>query len=485
MTVLTEMRQRVATATPSATLRFVPLIALLTDIALVAASVVLGALGRERLTIFSSSADVSGHLMVLGPLLILGWVVVVYFTGGYRPDVFGAGTDEYKRVFNAGILTAGLLGVACYLAKFSLSRGFFLLAFAVGVPLVLLGRWIGRRALHRARIAGRLQLGVVIAGTAPHIDEIAGVLRRENWLGYRIIGAITPPSDHREETPAGIPVLGDTGDITALVMKTEADAIFFAGGSIGTGAMMRQAVWDLEQHHVQVVVAPSVTDISSDRVKVRPVGGLPLIHIDPPTWANATRLSKRIFDVVTAALLVLAFAPLLLACLLAVKLADRGPVLFRQRRIGRNGVEFSCLKFRSMVVDAEEQLADLHVEHGYERGLFKIKDDPRVTRPGRWLRRFSLDELPQLFNVLRGDMSLVGPRPPLPLEVEQYADDASRRLRVRPGMTGLWQVSGRSDLTSDEALRLDLYYVDNWSMLQDLSILTKTLRAVTSRRGAY
>ena len=485
MTVLADMRQRVATASPSATLRLVPIVALVTDLVLVTASVVLAALGRERLTVFSSSAEVSSHLMVVGPLLIFGWLGVIYFAGGYRPDVFGAGPDEYKRVFNSTIITAGLLGVACYLAKFPLSRGFFALAFLVGIPVLLLGRWTGRRAVHRARIAGRLQQRVVIAGTASHIDEIAGVLRRESWLGYHVIGAATPPSDEREETPAGIPVLGSTDEVTSLVMSTGADAIFFAGGSTGTGARMRQAVWDLEQHHVQVVVAPSVTDISSERVKVRPVGGLPLMHIDPPTWANATRLSKRIFDIVTASLLLVVLSPVLLFCVLAVKAADRGPVLFRQRRIGRNGAEFSCLKFRSMVVDAEDQLADMHAEHGYENGLFKVKDDPRVTRPGRWMRRFSLDELPQLLNVIAGDMSLVGPRPPLPLEVERYAEDASRRLHVRPGMTGLWQVSGRSDLTWDEAIRLDLYYVDNWSMLQDISILVKTWRAVFSRRGAY
>jgi exopolysaccharide biosynthesis polyprenyl glycosylphosphotransferase len=485
MTVLTEMRERAASASSGRALRVVPLVAVLTDLGLVAVSVVLAALGRKHLPLFASGADVSSALPIVGPVLVIGWVALVYFCGGYRADVFGAGTDEYKRVFNASVVCAGLLGVGCYLAKFSLSRGFFFLAFTVGIPALLVGRWVGRRALHRARVAGRLQQAVIIAGTAPHIDEIGGVLRRESWLGYRILGAATPPGDTREETPAGIPVLGDTDDVTALVMKTEADVIFFADGSIGSGAMMRQAVWDLEQHNVQVVVAPSVTDISSERVKVRPVGGLPLMHIAPPTWANATRLSKRLFDVVVAALLVVAFAPVLLACVLAVKAADRGPVLFRQRRIGRNGMQFSCLKFRTMVIDAEERLAALHTEHGYESGLFKVKDDPRVTRPGRWLRRYSLDELPQLFNVLAGHMSLVGPRPPLPLEVEQYTEDASRRLQVRPGMTGLWQVSGRSDLTWQEALRLDLYYVDNWSMLQDLSILTKTLRAVLSRRGAY
>ena len=485
MTVLAEMRARVSTASRSRTLRYLPAATLLTDLGLVTVSIVIAVVGRRRFGIFASEADVASDLVLIGPLLVLGWVALIYLFGGYRPDIFGAGTDEYKRVLNASMLTAGLLGVACYLARFPLSRGFFFLAFAVGVPTLLVGRWLSRRALHKARVAGKLQQAVIIAGTAPHIDEIAGVLRREAWLGYDVVGAITPPHDPAPLTPSGIVVLGTTDDITGLVVQNKADVIFFAGGSIGTGAQMRQAVWDLEQHKVQVVVAPSVTDISHERVKVRPVGGLPLMHIDPPTWADAAKVGKRVFDVVVASLLVVLLAPVLLACAVAVKLSDRGPMLFRQRRIGRNGAEFSCLKFRSMVVDAERLLADLHAEYGYEQGLFKVKDDPRITRPGHFLRRFSLDELPQLFNVLAGEMSLVGPRPPLPHEVERYAEDASRRLHVRPGITGLWQVSGRSDLTWDEAIRLDLYYVDNWSMLQDLSILTKTVHAVFSSRGAY
>ena len=215
------------------------------------------------------------------------------------------------------------------------------------------------------------------------------------------------------------------------------------------------------------------------------MGGLPLIHIEPPTWSDASRWGKRTFDLVGSSLLILAFAPLLAFTALQVKAHDRGPVFFRQIRTGKDGEAFSCLKFRTMCVDAEARLAALHAQTGYTGGLFKMQDDPRVTRPGRWLRRFSIDELPQLFNVWRGDMSLVGPRPPLPIEVEKYDADASRRLHVRPGMTGLWQVSGRSDLTYAEAIRLDLYYVDNWSMVQDLAILTRTLGAVLASRGAY
>jgi exopolysaccharide biosynthesis polyprenyl glycosylphosphotransferase len=232
-------------------------------------------------------------------------------------------------------------------------------------------------------------------------------------------------------------------------------------------------------------VAPSVTDVAGDRIRVRPVGGLPLMHIEPPTAIEASRWGKRLFDVAGSLCLLLAFAPVFLVATLRVRLHDGGPVLFRQNRIGRDGRTFSCLKFRSMVLDAEERLAALHAQQGYENGLFKMENDPRITKPGQWLRRFSLDELPQLVNVLRGDMSLVGPRPPLPLEVERYEEDTHRRLRVRPGMTGLWQVSGRSDLSWSEAVRLDLYYVANWSMLQDLSILSKTFGAVFGTRGAY
>jgi exopolysaccharide biosynthesis polyprenyl glycosylphosphotransferase len=233
------------------------------------------------------------------------------------------------------------------------------------------------------------------------------------------------------------------------------------------------------------VVAPSVNEISSERMSLRPVGGLPLLHIDPPTWRDASRLGKRSFDVVGALLLLLLFSPFLAGAALWVKLHDGGPVFFRQRRIGQDGEPFDCFKFRSMVVDAEDRLAALREDVGFEGGLFKMREDPRVTRPGKWLRRFSVDELPQLWNVVRGEMSLVGPRPPLPTEVHGYDEEVARRLRVRPGMTGLWQVSGRSDLSFDEAIRLDLYYVDNWSMLQDLTILARTLGAVVKSRGAY
>lgn len=484
MTLLSETTSRWSGAR-SRYLRALPITALAIDIAIMVGIGLVAIVGRRELDIFTSSAGVESSVTVAGPLIIAGWIATIALTGGYKRDLFGAGTDEYRRVFNASVIAAGLSGVGCYLAKYDLSRGFFLLAFGLGIPSLLLGRLLLRRAVQEARKHGSLRQRVLIAGSRSHVDEIAAVLRRESWLGYQVIGALTPEYDVSEETSSGVPVIGNTADVSDLVKATNADVIFFAGGSVGASSQLRRTLWELERHHVQVVVAPSVTDISSERIAIRPVGGLPLIHIDPPTWSDASRWGKRVFDLLGSSVLIIAFAPLLVFAALQIKLHDRGPVFFRQTRIGKDREEFGCFKFRTMVVDAESMVTALREQQGQSALLFKMKDDPRITRPGKWLRRLSVDELPQLFNVWLGDMSLVGPRPQVAAEVAMYDDSMSRRLHVRPGMTGLWQVSGRNDLTPQEAIRLDLYYVDNWSMLQDLSILGRTLSAVLASRGAY
>jgi exopolysaccharide biosynthesis polyprenyl glycosylphosphotransferase len=484
MTLLSVKRTRTL-GPPSRALRYLPVTALTVDLAIITGVLLLAVWGRQRLGVFESPADVTSAMLVVGPLLLLGWLLMISLFGGYRDNVFGAGTDEYKRIFNASVLTAGLLGVGCYLAKFQLSRGFFLLTFVIGIPALLLARYVLRRAVHRARRQGRLQYRVLIAGSPGHVDEIAAVLRRESWLGYHVAGALVPLRELSEETAAGIPVIGACEHATSVITASDADIVFFAGGALTSAGQLRRIVWDLEKADVQVVVAPSVTDVSGERIRVRPVGGLPLMHIDPPRSTDAARWGKRLFDVVGSSCLLIAFSPLMVFAAMRIKLNDGGAVFFQQTRTGREGEHFGCLKFRTMVVDAEARLAELHAATGYESGLFKMKDDPRITKPGRWLRRYSLDELPQLFNVLRGEMSLVGPRPPLPREVANYHADVLRRLRVRPGMTGLWQVSGRSDLSWEEAVRLDLYYVDNWSMVQDVSILAKTVGAVFGSHGAY
>jgi exopolysaccharide biosynthesis polyprenyl glycosylphosphotransferase len=485
MTILTERRVRVLSGAPSLPLRALPVTTFALDAATIFCATVLAALGRQRLDLFEPGGIVAEQLGWLWPMLIVAWLAAIGLAGGYRANVFGAGPDEFKRVTHASLLMAGSVGVLCYLAEFPLSRGFFLLAFAIGVPSLILGRLLLRRAVHQARIRGSLLNRVLIAGSPGHIDEVAGVLSRERWLGYHVIGALTPPSFPGTETPSGIPVIGSTDEIKWPVTASRANVVFFAGGAVDSAHDLRRIAWDLEKEDVQVVVAPSVTDVSNDRVRIRPVGGLPLIHVDAPRATEASRWGKRLFDIVGSAALLALFSPIFLIAAVWVRLHDGGPVLFRQVRIGKDGAQFSCLKFRSMVVDAEARLADLHAEHGYENGLFKLKDDPRITKPGAWLRKHSFDELPQLVNVLRGEMSLVGPRPPLPIEVARYERDAERRLDIRPGVTGLWQVSGRSDLSWEETIRLDLYYVDNWSMLQDVNILLKTLGAVARPTGAY
>ncbi len=486
MTLLAERRAALVAGAPSRALRYLAPSAFIADAVAVALAGVCAALGRDRLAVFDpSTVQVTDTLGLAGPAIVAGWLVALWLVVGYARDVFGAGTDEYKRVLNASVLAAGLVGMGAYLTGFALSRGFFLLLFSIGVPALITGRFLLRRALYAARTRGALQQRVLIAGTASHVDEVAGVLRREAWLGYDVVGALVPSWAGGADTAAGVPVIGTPDQLLPAVQVAEADVIFIAGGALDSAGQLRRIAWQLEDHAVQVVVAPSVTDISAERVKVRPVGGLPLMHIDKPRAVHASRAGKRLFDLAGSLALLVVFAPLFLVAAMWVKAHDRGPVLFAQERTGRDGARFRCLKFRSMVVDAEARLAELHRQTGHQDGLFKMAEDPRVTRPGRWLRRYSIDELPQLVNVLRGEMSLVGPRPPLPTEVARYAEDTVRRLRVRPGMTGLWQVSGRSDLAFDEAIRLDLFYVDNWSMLQDLTILARTLGAVVGRRGAY
>lgn len=486
MTVLSERQvMSRAAAVPSRGLGLVAPIAAVLDLVVVAVACLLGVVARNALPFFEPSAGIVSHAALVAPFLIVGWPLALVVSGAYRIDAFGAGTDEFKRVFNASLCAAGLLCIGCYLLRFQLSRGFFVLTFVLGIPALLAGRLAVRKALHRLRLKGALQERVLIVGGPVHVDEIADVLRRERWLGYQVVGALTPAGIAGEATAAGVPVIGAADILSMRAQVADIDVLFLAGGAGISGSDLRRMVWDLEEQDVQLVMAPSMTEVDGNRVRVQPVAGLPLVHVAPPTWTGATRVGKRLFDVVGSAFGLLLISPLLVLIALRIKLHDGGPVLFRQIRVGRDGERFACLKFRTMVVDAEERLAELQQQIGFEGGLFKMEDDPRITGPGRWLRRFSLDELPQLFNVLRGEMSLVGPRPPLPSEVDTYDDDALRRLHIRPGMTGLWQVSGRSNLTFEEAVRLDLFYVDNWSMVQDLAILARTLGAVLARNGAY
>ncbi|MEW1954784.1 sugar transferase [Terrabacter sp. NPDC080008] len=456
------------------------------DLLVIVAATAAAALGRSSLTVFSVSNDLNAVAQSVGPWIALGWMAALAGAASYRQGSLGVGTKEYARVCTATGSTAGLVGIISYLTTFQLSRGYFVLVFGLGLPGLLLWRWACRRYVHHLHLQGHLLTRVVIAGESSHVDDVASVLNREAWLGYRIVGALLPPSQRLTATSSGVPVIGTTDEAVGSVFESRADLMVLTEGALPSSADFRRIAWDLEGHHVQMAVVPSLSDISSGRVTMQPVGGLPLVHVGQPQSLGASRIPKRLFDLVGATVLLLLGLPLMIVTAIAITLEDRGPVLFRQTRVGRDGVLFECLKFRSMVTDAEAQLSGVsHLNANADGVLFKAQHDPRITRVGRLIRRFSLDELPQLVNVINGDMSLVGPRPALPSEVSRYAPEVERRLHVRPGLTGLWQVSGRSDLSWDDTVRLDLYYVDNWSIVQDLSILAKTFHAVVRPRGAY
>jgi exopolysaccharide biosynthesis polyprenyl glycosylphosphotransferase len=298
--------------------------------------------------------------------------------------------------------------------------------------------------------------------------------------GVHDVGAI--------ESEHGLPILGSSANvesIMAAIDRCNADAVAVSAGVQLHPQTLRHLGWELAAQNVGLIMAPALTDIAGPRIHTQQVAGLPLIHVTTPTLEGGQRVAKRLFDIIVALLLIIISSPLMAICALMVRLESGGPVLFRQERAGIEGSLFTMIKFRSMVVDAEEKLASLTAHNEGSGVLFKLKSDPRVTRVGRVLRKYSLDELPQFFNVLAGSMSLVGPRPPLPTEVAAYEHDVRRRLLVKPGLTGLWQVSGRSNLSWQDSVRLDLYYVENWSMAGDLVILLKTARAVFRGTGAY
>lgn len=455
------------------------------DVLMLTISLLVAMQGRNWLTFLPHARDVDHFVTPIAVFLVVGWVAILAAFGLYRTKNLGAGTEEYQKVLTSSLIAAGMTGAVMYLTGYELSRGFFVLLFLIGLAALLVGRLVVRRMVQYARGRGHLLNRVIIAGAGRHVEEIAAVISRERWLGYSIAGAAVPAGMDIHQTRSGIPVLGHTDDLAALAAHHDIDAVICTEGAFATSKGFRRLAWELENKDTQMVVVPSLTDISAERLAVRPVAGLPLVHVEQPQSEAASRWTKRLFDLVGSAALIAVSSPIMLAVAVAIKLDDGGPILFRQTRVGRNGEVFSCLKFRSMVVDAEARMAELRARNESDGVLFKMARDPRITKVGHFIRRYSLDEFPQFFNVFRGDMSLVGPRPALPTEVEQYESHVRRRLDVRPGITGLWQVSGRSDLSWEDTVRLDLYYVDNWSMMQDASILFRTAKAVLGSDGAY
>ena len=456
--------------------------------ALIVAIAVLGA----QLVRFGSGPDDPSASSRLGPLdyglvsllLALGWILSLHLQRSYDGRLVGHGVQEYKAVFQASTWLFAALAIVALAVKFDIARGYVLLAFPAGTALLLLGRWSARQWLVHERRQKRLSDKVLLVGDTEHVASLVVALGRTPDAGYNVIGACV---DGAGPSVAGVPVLGSESDVLVRALQYDVDVVAVSS-SAGLGEDgLRRLGWALEGTDIGLVVAPGIMDVAGPRVLTRPVQGLPLMHVEAPTFAGLQLLAKAVFDRVGALLLIILFSPVLLSIAMLVRREDSGPVLFRQERVGRDGGTFSMLKFRTMVTDAESILPSLMSANEGAGPLFKLHDDPRITRIGSVLRKFSLDELPQLFNVLKGEMSLVGPRPPLPREVAEYEAHVRRRLLVKPGMTGLWQISGRSDLSWEESVRLDLYYVENWTPVLDLMILWRTVQVVLrpSRNGAY
>lgn len=419
----------------------------------------------------------------LGPGLIIIWLLMLVLLGAYRTRNYGAGFEEFRAITIASAITFGIAATGGFLSYYQPTRGYSLIFFSLGTPLLLLVRYIDRQTLHSARKQGRLAIKIVAVGSPAAVAELVEVLGRAPWMGYRLVGMCVPGAqDHLE---IGVPVFGDIEDVRQVAIDQAADGVIVAGGSYSSAADLRRLGWALQGLDLDMLVVPSLTDIAGPRVHMRHVAGLPFVQVEEPQSDRAGGWMKRAFDLLAASIVVFVLSPLLIATALIIWLQDRGPIFYRQTRVGIRGNEFKMVKFRSMVVNAEALRAELDAHNETDGVLFKITNDPRITRFGRFIRKYSIDELPQLINVFKGEMSLVGPRPLLPADVEKYEKDTHRRMLVRPGMTGLWQVSGRSDLSWAESVRLDLYYVDNWSMVIDLVIIVKTVKAVLVSEGAY
>jgi exopolysaccharide biosynthesis polyprenyl glycosylphosphotransferase len=421
---------------------------------------------------------------VFSAMLPLLWLAALVLAGGYDSRFIGVGSEEFRKVLNAGVSLTAVVAIFSYAADVNLSRGYVVIALPSVTLFDLVVRYIMRRHLHRMRGKGYCMRKVVAVGHERALADLIAELRRESYHGLNVVGAcVAGPSAGGDI--AGVPVNGDIDSVTDTVSRFGADTVAVLACPEINGTKLREMAWELEKTGTDFCVAPALVDVAGPRTTIRPAAGLTLVHVDHPELDGIRLVLKGLFDRLVAAAGLLLLAPMFAVVCLAIVLHDGGPAFFRQIRVGKDGHVFKLYKFRTMVMDAERRKTELLARNDSDGVLFKLRVDPRITRIGARLRRWSIDEFPQLINVLRGDMSLVGPRPALPEEAAVYADHVRRRLAVKPGITGLWQVSGRSDLSWDESVRLDLRYVENWSFALDLQILWKTGWAVTRGSGAY
>lgn len=442
---------------------------------------------ETHLPLGSSVTPDSGYVGYCLVALVL-WNADLEFCRSRERRLIGSGVAEYRRITQSTLRTFGVLAMLMVAFGAVVPRLFFAAVLPLGLGVLLLGRWHWRRWLGRQRRQGRFLSTVVVVGSCAESSYVVEQLGRNLCVGYTVGGVAltTLNPELREVQPWNtMPVLEKVADIDQIVASCGAEVVVVAGELPGGPSTIQELGWRLGDLDLELVLASSLTNVAGPRVHLRPVEGLPLMHVEMPHYSGGRHVVKRGMDILLSSFGLLVLSPLLVLLALIVRVDSSGPALFHQRRVGKNGQAFNLLKFRSMNDGAEAQQAALHDENEGAGLLFKMAIDPRVTRCGRWMRKYSLDELPQLWNVLLGHMSLVGPRPPLAQEVAQYESPTQRRLLIKPGITGLWQINGRSDLPWEEAVRLDLYYVENWSLTGDLVILWRTVKVVVAAVGAY
>jgi exopolysaccharide biosynthesis polyprenyl glycosylphosphotransferase len=430
------------------------------------------------------SINVTGAYIALSVALPVLWICALWMAGAYDVRIMGIGSDEYRKVLSAGVGLTAAIAVFSYAINLEVSRSYVLIALPTTTLLGLISRFTVRKQLVRQRAVGRYMLSVVAVGHKAAVADLVKELGRDRYHGLTVVGACVAHPSECDEV-AGVPVYGDLEDVTAAVRAFGADTVAVLACPEMDGVRLRSLAWELEKTGTDLCVSPALLDVAGPRTTVRPTAGLTLLHVDHPQLDGIRLIIKGLFDRCVAGAALIILAPLMAVLALTIWLNDRGPALFTQVRIGKDGRAFRIYKFRTMVVDAERRKQELLATHGSDHVLFKLRNDPRITVIGTHLRRWSIDELPQLLNVFVGDMSLVGPRPAIPDEVAKYAEHVRRRLVVKPGLTGLWQVNGRSDLSWEETVRLDLRYVENWSFALDLQILWKTISVLVRGSGAY